>query len=242
MGMSSSLATGIRSALALTALAVLVSGCASAPGSTPPSGVDVSDAPPVHTQLDDLAAAWLADGRSIAIVTWGSSTPTCRPSQIETDADGQELTVTLHDHPEASKECTDDLVPRAEQIMVPEGVDVTRDVTLKIQHEKNSGTVTLPALTGDLPSTDEYGASAGWFADDGIVLLTYGSSSCRPHVDNVTLTDGGATVALSSSTGMCTMDMAPRLTPVVLPEAVDRDADFELTLTGEVDATIGVLG
>jgi len=242
--MSTSLARGIRSALALFALAVLSAGCASAPGSTAPSGPDASDAPPAQRQpeRDDLGAAWLDDGRAIAVITWGSSTPTCRPAQVETDAEGQEISVTMHDHPDASKGCDSDLTPRADLIMVPEGVDATKDVTLKIAHEDHSGTVILPALASAALSTGAQDPSAGWFADDGIVLLSWGSSSCRPHVEKVTMTDAGATVALASSTGMCTMDMAPRVTPILLPEAVDRDADFELTLVGGPDATIPVLG
>ena len=252
-GMSSFVARGIRTALALAAVSLLAAGCASnpapppsEPGSTAPGGSTApDDEPHVHTNVDPdhLDVAWLDGGSSIALITWGSSTPTCRPVVSDASADGQTISLTLSDRPEASEGCDADLTARGDLVATPGGVDPSKDVTVSFQYEQISGAVELDGLDGDTATSSGQAPSAGWFGDDGIALLSYGSSSCRPKVSNVQLTEAGATVTFSTTTGMCTMDMAPRVTPILLPEPVESDGEFELTLSGDsLDATIPVIG
>ncbi|UNK70380.1 hypothetical protein [Microbacterium sp. H1-D42] len=244
--MSPSRLRALPTAIALAAVALLATGCASSPASpAPTSGADSAPASHDHADVmpDHLDAAWLDDGRAIGIVTWGSSTPACRPAQVDATADGQTITVTLTGSPEASKGCDADLGPRADMIGVPEGVDVTKDVAVKVEGGTASETLRLSALEERPDGTGAQGASAGWFGDDGIVLLTWGSSSCVPEVGDVRMSDAGATVTLGTTTDMCTMDYAPRVTPILLPEPADRGAPFELTLVGgNLDGTVAVIG
>ena len=232
------------STLTLVALAALATGCTAVPGSSAPtSGAQTT--PPSHDHLDVAAdhvdAAWLDEGRAIGVVTWGSSTPTCRPATVEATADGQSITVTLSDPPESSEGCDADLGPRGDLIAVPDGVDVTDDVEVKIAYGPVSGTVPLVGLSAAPGDAEAQGASAGWFGDDGILLLTWGSSSCTPQVNAVEMTDAGAAVTLGTTADMCTMDYAPRVTPILLPEPAAREGAFELTLVGaNVDGTVTV--
>src|SRR5690606_29565730 len=88
----------------------------------------------------------------------------------------------------------------------------------------------------------DYLPSAGWFDDEGIVLLTWGSSTCPPVVENVDVQDAGATVTFATEDGACTMDMVPRATLLGMTGDVDDDEDFVLTLVGgNLDGTVNVL-
>lgn len=190
-----------------------------------------------------------------AVVTWGSST--CVPTVDEVTANGQSVTVALNAG-DTSQACTDDLVPRASLGAIPEGVDPTKNVELVVTLGDVTDDVDLDgnaALTAGAAGTDP---SAGWFDDEGIVLLTWGSSTCAPIVENVEASDRGATVSFTTEDRVCTMDMAPRATIISLadlPDANDDDTDdddtdnadqgddaFMLTLVGDnLDATIPVI-
>lgn len=190
---------------------------------------------------DDLNAAWLEEGRAIGIVTWGSSTPTCHPFVEDAVADGQKVSVALDYPADASKGCDGNLVPQANLVTVPDDVDVTKDVQLSIRNGDRSGAVMLPGLPKAPTGAWTQVSSAGWFADDGILLLTWGSSSCPPEVGEVEMTDAGATAHFASEERICTMDLGPRVTPILLPESIDRTTPFTLTLQGgDLDAEIAV--
>lgn len=219
----------LTSAAALAAVALLTAGCTAAPGaSAPTSSAEPSgtSAPPTPGGVDEVEAAWLDGGRSFALVTWGSSS--CAPVLGDVAASGQSIRVTFA--ASAEKACTDDLAPRALMVPVPDGVDVTADVEIEVVHGERTDTVDLDGRAEAPQGPTEYEPSAGWF-DDGIVLLTWGSSSCVPVVNDVQTTDAGATVTFAEIDGVCTMDMAARLTPIMLSQ-LDDDQAFELTLVG----------
>lgn len=246
-GMSLSRSRLLPSALALAAVALLAAGCATTPVSPAPtstSGSDAGSGPSEHT-ANDIEAAWLDAGHSIGIVTWGSSSSDCRPGQVDARADGQTIRVMLVDQGDAEAICTDDLVPRATLIAVPEGVDVTKQVTIDAAYGDVSDEAILAALESDVIENPEpMGVpSAGWFDDAGIVLLTWGSSTCPLVVEDVAMTDAGATVTFASPERVCTMDLAPRVTAITLPEPRADDSPFPLTLTGDhLDAEVDVIG
>jgi hypothetical protein len=243
----------LPSALALAAVALLTAGCGTGPASPAPTstagdptgtgGADAGGAPPERT-ADDVEAAWLDGGRMIAIVTWGSSTRTCQPAVTDAAADGQRVTLTLADPAEAADGCDMDLGPRAVILPVQEGVDVTKGVELQVTYGDLSADADLDGLDTAPQGPSAQQASAGRFDDDGIVLLTYGSSSCPPRVDDVTMTADGATVTFAEAGDrVCTMDFAPRATAIALPAERDDDAPFTLTLVGDnLDAEVPVLG
>lgn len=239
------------------AAALLVAGCAptsSAPAPAPTSSA-TSDGSGSATQPrgeDDVEAAWLDGGRMFAIVTWGSST--CVPIVDEVAGDGQKVTVSLMDAPSSDDEvraCTDDLAARASVGAIPEGVDPTKDVEFIVTLGDVTDDVDLdgnPGLTATPGSSTDYAPSAGWFDDEGVVLLTWGSSTCPPIVEGLEEQAGGATVTFTTEDGMCTMDMAPRATVLGFSDDDDDsdddadDGEFVLTLVGgNLDATVPVL-
>lgn len=200
---------------------------------------------------DDVEAAWLDDGRMFAIVTWGSST--CVPVVDEVSAEGQTITVALVDAPGdggtedegAERACTADLAPRASIGAVPEGVEPADDVEVIVTIDDETFDVELDGnagLTGIPGDGTGYEPSAGWFDDDGIVLLTWGSSGCPPIVEDVAQEDSGATVTFTTEDRVCTMDMAPRTTVITVDDDVDDDGDFTLTLVGDnLDGVVDVI-
>lgn len=232
---------------AIAAAALVVAGCASTPQSAPPTntatpgGDAVSEEP--GDDADDFEAAWLDDGRMFAIVTMGSST--CVPQVADVTADGQNVAVTLADA-DADAACTADMAPRASIGAFPEGVDPTKDVKLTVTYGDIVDDVDLdgsPEHTGIPGTATEYIASAGWFDDRGLVLLTWGSSSCVPTVASVEGAGAAGTVTFADQKPgtACTMDMSARATIVSFADDVDDDA-FELTLVGDnLDATVRVL-
>lgn len=217
-------------AATLAAAALVATACAGTPGSdAPTSSHTPSDDPtaPVADGVSEVEVAWLDGGRAIAVMTWGSSS--CAPMLGDVVGDAQGIRVTLAASGE--KACTDDLAPRGLLVPVPDGVDVTSDVEVEIVHGQRTDTADLEALAEAPQGQTEYQPSAGRFDDDGIVLLTWGSSSCPPIVDDVQATDAGATVTFQDIDRPCTMDMAPRLTPLSVASGA-TDGPLELTLVG----------
>ena len=102
------------------AAALSLTGCLS--GSDAPAG-----------QETDVEAAWLDDGRIIAVVTSGSSTcvPTAESAEINSAG---ALAVELVE-PDADTACTRDLVPRATLVTVPNGVDPSQDLEIRVTSE-----------------------------------------------------------------------------------------------------------
>lgn len=235
-----SLSRLLSPALALAAVALLTVGCTTSPAS--PAPTSTAGAPELPHTGDDVEAAWLDGGRLIAIVTWGSSTRTCQPTVTDAVADGQRVTLTLTDPDAAADGCDMNLAPRAAILAVPEGVDVTEDVDLQVTYGDVKADADLDGLDAAPQGPGEQQPSAGWFEDDGIVLLTYGSSSCPPVVESVDPADAGATVTFATTDRVCTMDFAPRATVITLAQEHDDDAPFTLTLVGDgLDAEVAVL-
>lgn len=227
-------------AACLIAAVLAVAGCASSGGSGSGSGSGSSS-----DTADDSTkptAAWLNNGASIALVTWGSSSLACIPAASDVKASGQTVTVTLATPP-ANTVCTMDFVPRGTYVAVPQGVVPTKDATVKYQGDNLDGSIALggnSALTGQ-PA--EGTSSASWYSPGGIVLLTWGSSSCPPVVQNIAEQANGATVTFQSDAAKaCTADFSPRLTMIdVTPPA--SHAGYALQLIGDgLDGQIAVIG
>jgi len=234
------------SASAVHAAALLLVGCTGSAETPPTSSATPDDSSSTGDVGDDFEAAWLDDGRMFSIVTWGSSS--CVPIVDEISAEGQKVTLSLSDAPDdggAEKVCTADFAPRASIGGLPAGVDPTKDVEFVVTLGEITEDVELDgnaALTGTPGDATDYLPSAGWFDDEGIVLLTWGSSTCPPVVENVDVQDAGATVTFATEDGACTMDMVPRATLLGMTGDVDDDEDFVLTLVGgNLDGTVNVL-
>lgn len=229
---------GLTIAAIAAALTLALAGCAEAE----PVGAPVPTGDSTPAPSTDPAATWLDGGRGIALVTWGSSSTACTPSAADVQASGQTITVTLG-APSADAVCTADFAPRATYIDVPQGMDATKETTVSFQGDGIQGRIALTGLSA-AGTADHAGApSAGWFASDGIVLLTWGSSSCRPIIQDVQEHDGGATVTFQTdATRACTRDLVPRLTVLGVTAPADP-AGYTLTLSGDnLDATVPVLG
>ena len=235
----------IRTGLAIAAIAatvtIVLSGCTLQEAASPPVPTPESTSAPAPST--DPAAAWLDGGRGIGIVTWGSSSLACTPAAENVTAEGQTITVTLST-PDPKAVCTADFSPRATFIGVPESVDPTKDVTVSFQGDQLQGRLPL-AGSSALSSTGQSDGkpSAGWFSDNGIVLLTWGSSTCHPVVSDLTEQKSGATVTFQTdATQACTMDFVPRLTVLGVNTPADP-SDYTLTLTGgALDGTVKVIG
>ena len=217
-----------------SAAALSLTGCLS--GSDAPAG-----------QETDVEAAWLDDGRIIAVVTSGSSTcvPTAESAEITSDG---ALAVELVE-PDADTACTRDLVPRATLVTVPNGVDPSQDLEIWVTSEAGYyGDVTLAGasgLAGPGGETD-YEPTAGWTQQQGqFVILTWGSSGCVPVVESSEVT-GEAEVTVTfqdpPADQVCTADMAPR-TNFAFADGLSGVEDVQLVLTGDsFDQTITIYG
>ncbi|MFE6995927.1 hypothetical protein ACFVAE_08225 [Microbacterium sp. NPDC057659] len=216
-----------------------LAGCAQSPAgpaSSAPAPTSTSGSSP---DAGDVEVAWLDEGRSFAVVTYGSST--CVPQMQSVSSDGQTVEVTLADVDQEAA-CTSDLAPRASLSVMPVEVDVTKDVEVKVVYGDLTDDAELDALPAEPAGATSMKPSAGWFDDSGIALLTWGSSSCPPIVSGVEQSDAGATVTFAESDRVCTMDMAPRVTLIGLEQPVDDDAAFALTLTGDnLSGTVDVM-
>ncbi|WP_149084408.1 MULTISPECIES: hypothetical protein [Microbacterium] len=233
------------------AAALVLAGCTVGPGGAAPHSTSDPSSGPGNAgtgdDQDDLDAVLLDDGRMFAVVSWGSST--CLPQVGEATADGQRVLVTLVD-PEGEgateQACTADLAPRASVGALPEGVDPTKDVTIVVTYGDLLDEIDVdgdPDASGAPGSASEFEPSAAWFDDGGVVLLTWGSSSCAPVVESAEADGSTGTVTFATEEDqVCTMDMAPRATVVEFAEDdVDEDAPFQLTLVGGgLDGTVEV--
>lgn len=237
----------IRTALAIAALAAsatfALAGCAALEPVSPP--LPTADATSSPAPSTDPSAAWLDGGRGIGLVTFGSSSLACTPAAQDVSADGQTITVTLAD-PDPNAACTMDFAPRATFVAVPESVDPTKDVTVLFDGGGFQGRLPLAGGSGLRTGGSSDGKpSAGWFSDNGILLLTWGSSTCRPVVsDLVEDQDGkGATVTFQTdATQVCTMDFVPRITVLGVNAPADP-AGYALTLKGDhLDGKVTVIG
>lgn len=214
------LAGGALVGLALTACAT-----PAADGTDP--GASSADAAPAWP----VGAGWLDGGRTIAFVTWGSSS--CVPAVNETHLDGSAFVVTLRG-PEPGP-CTDDLVARALEVPTPQGVDPADGLQLRVSLGETRADVDLAAYAGG--QVEEFAPAATWVGDRTIALRTWGSSSCPPMVADTRVESPASVVvgfAMLDADRVCTTDMAPQLTLVQLdPDAVvDRDATLSFGVFG----------
>ena len=227
------------SALALLTTVLLVSGCSAAPGDSEPAASD----PTVPAEDLEVEAAWLDEGRMVAVVTWGSSS--CVPVAESVTANGQTVNVTL-DAGDPEQACTADFAARASLVSLPEGVDPTKEVDLIVtlgEVRGDSGLDGNPALAGVPGEPSSFDPSAGWYADGALVLLTWGSSTCLPVVESTEVSGSAATVKFATEDGTCTMDMVPRATLIDFGELDSAAEDtFVLTLVGGgLEATLNVI-
>jgi hypothetical protein len=224
--------------IGILSIGVLV-GCATGAGSVPTDDEPPDAASP--SASSEVNAGWLEAGRGIAVVTLGSSS--CVPVAADSSLAGTTLSVDLVDV--TDDPCTRDMVPRATYVALPSGVDPTKDLDIVVTGAV-TGATSLAGL-GVLPApVAEFAPSAGWVAGDLAAILTWGSSGCRPQLEAVTSSDGGATVTFAEPPAdeVCTMDLAPRVTLADLTGIVG-DGSVELTLSGGTvasDGPIPVLG
>ena len=211
---------------ALAATGLALTGCASSPGG--PGSPSIAPDP-------DLGAAWLDSGRMVGLVTLGSGT--CVPGvegAPEVDDDGV-LHVELA-MPEATQPCTSDLVPRVTFVDLPDGVDPEEDLEIEVTGDEYYGLVQLDGVAGLDPSGEtDYQPSAGWAtAPNQFVILTWGSSTCLPQMEDIEVT-GPAEVTVSYATPpsdqVCTRDMVPQ-GAVTAVSGLEADSGVELVLAG----------
>ncbi|WP_228484591.1 hypothetical protein [Microbacterium cremeum] len=182
-----------------------------------------------------MSAAWLDNGRAVGIVTLGSST--CVPTAGDVAYAKGVLEVELVE-PEDATACTRDLVPRATIVALPEGIDPTQELEIRVSGEGYQGETDLDGVAGLDPSGEtDYLPSAGWAGDDGqFVIMSWGSSSCAPTLESAEVTsptEVTVTFATPPADQVCTMDMAPRGAVAQVPDDSDLDdAEVFAILTG----------
>ncbi|GAA1919103.1 hypothetical protein GCM10009775_09580 [Microbacterium aoyamense] len=228
-------------ALGAIALVALLSGCA-----TPAGGS--GGATPIESDSGseiEVDAAWLDGGRMIGLVTQGSST--CIPTASDVTLSDGSLEVTLEE-PAADTPCTRDMVSRVTLVAVPEGVDPTQDLDIWVTGEGYYGETDLDGVEGLVAGGEtDYLPSAGWAGSDGeFLLLTWGSSTCVPVLENAEAT-GAAEVTLTFQTPpadqVCTMDMAPRGQVVFVDGPEDDEGVFAILTGGEfAGARVPIVG
>lgn len=232
---------GIAAAAVLASAVLVLAGCATAPATPAPSPVPTDAPQTTDPQPDDIDAAWLDNGRMIAVITWGSSSVDCTPQAADVTADGQNVTVTMAE-PEGTVPCTADFTARATPVALPAGVDPTKEITVTVAMGDQKFDTDLDGakgVTGVPGEPTDYLPSAGWFDDNGLVLLTWGSGNCRPIVKDIAETADTLTVTFTPNEGACTRDMVPRTTVL---QATNDDITT-LTLVGDnLDGTVTILG
>ena len=227
-----------RSLLAGLGLALLTAGLLTA-CATPAGGGGTTPSPAATDKSDDsneqeVGAAWLDGGRTIGIVTQGSST--CIPTAEDATYDNGIMKVTLVE-PAGDTACTRDLVPRVSLVGVPEGVDPAAGVEIEVTGEGWHGDTDLEGVTGlKAGGETDYLPSAGWTDVDGqFVILSWGSSSCAPTIENTeptSATEVTVTFVTPPADQVCTMDMAPRGVVTAVNGLDDEDAETFAILTG----------
>lgn len=196
--------------VAAVLVVVVLSGCSVR---SDPSGTGPAPSPPAESpSAAQVAAGWLENGRTIGVVTWGSSS--CVPVGRSATVDGDTITVPLSSAA-GQTACTSDYGPRVTLVATPAGVDPSRDYDLRVVGTEVVGDADLNGVAGlagpGAPPTD--GPSAGWTDEDGLfVLVTYGSG-CRPRVEDAAAT-GAAEVTVTFSRPphgqVCDMSYGPR--------------------------------
>lgn len=190
----------------------------------------------------EIDAAWLDGGRMIGVITQGSST--CVPMAGEATYEAGVLSVEFEEP--ADTACTADYAPRVTLVGVPEGVDPTQDLEIRVTGDGYTGSDDLDGAPGlAAGGSTDYLPSAGWTDTDGqFIILTWGSSSCPPLVEDVaatTPTEVLVTFAEPAADQVCTMDMAPRAT-LAYVDGTDDDVFAVLTGAEFDDVRIPIVG
>ncbi|MCR2802086.1 hypothetical protein QNO21_00940 [Microbacterium sp. zg-Y818] len=215
--------------LALLLMASLSACATDSSDPTPPASGGTGGATEV-----EVDAAWLDGGRMVGLVTQGSSSCVPIADGATLSADGV-LEVTLVEP--ASEVCTADMAPRVTVVSLPAGIDPSQDLQIEVAGDGYRGETDLDGVAGlPAPSGEtDYAPSAGWVDDGVFAIVTWGSSSCPPTVQDIEVTASDAvtvTFAEPEPDRMCTMDIAPRAV-LAYPEGdLDADAPVTLTLTG----------
>jgi hypothetical protein len=216
---------------ALLLAAGALAGCATG-GPAPAITLDPSETAAEEVAVD---AAWLDGGASVAVLLEGSST--CVPMADDVRyADGV-LSVSMLE-PSSDTACTRDLVLRGVPVALPADVDPTQDLRIDVVGDGYTGTTDLAGAEGATPGAgaEEGTPSAGWASAAGtFALLTYGSSSCRPQVQDAAVAAPGqiaVTFATPPADQVCTADYAPRVTVVTVAD-VETGTAYSASLTGE---------
>ncbi|MGN6219570.1 MAG: hypothetical protein ACTHNQ_08700, partial [Microbacterium sp.] len=220
---SRSIAAGLGLAL-LTAGVLTACASPAGSGSTPTASPSGSASGGAGAEIE-ADAAWVDGGRMIALVTQGSSSTDCIPQAGETTyADGV-LEVELV-NPKDDAACTADYVSRATLVGVPEGVDPTQDLEIRLTGAY-TGDTDLDGVAGlTAGGSTDYQPSAGWADDGQFVIVTWGSSTCVPVISDVAATSSTevtVTFADPPADQACTMDMAPRATVAQVTGEFDDD-------------------
>ena len=180
----------------------------------------------------DLGAAWLDGGRMIGLVTLGQLDLRPRsPKRPTLDGDGV-LDVDARRRPRPTSACTTDLVPRVTLVGRARGRRPRAGPRDRGDRATSYiGEIELDGVAGLAGGGEtDYLPSAGWADVEGqFVILTWGSSSCVPVIEDVAAT-GPAEVTVTYETPpddqVCTMDMAPA--PRSPPSTTSRrDSDVE---------------
>ena len=133
--------TGLRlTATAALSAGVLLTACSR--GGPPEVVLATSRVVPdnaVSASATGPAAAWAADG-ALELVTWWSGYCPHLPTSVEADGANRVRVKTKEWHPPGSNGCSADMSPTTSTVRVPDGVDVTRPVTVTIDGQA----VTLP--------------------------------------------------------------------------------------------------
>jgi hypothetical protein len=219
----------LSSLVAVAVAALALAGCATGstlgPGAAPTDpGSSELTAPSGDFPVD---AAWLAGGSMIALVTYGSSTPTCQPRLDGAVLDDGVLVVSLLEPEETS--CDADLGPRSLLVGLPAGVDPAEGLDVQVNMGDAFAETALAAYQGG--AAEEYQPSAGWAGDEHIAILTWGSSSCAPSIESTTVvsqTEVAVAFTTPAADQVCTMDMAPRVAIATIDGDVSRDATLTL--------------
>ena len=219
-------------------LAGALAACATSAGTNGGAGAPASSASSVdddNTDLDgdlEIDAAWLAGGTMVAVVTWGSSS--CVPTATDASLEGGVLRVTLAEVP-ADTACTRDFVARGTPVTLPEGIDPAGDLEIAVTWSDATGDTELEGVAG-LTTVEDGLPSAGWTDEDGtFALLTWGSSGCRPVIQDAAVSAPGeiaVTFVEPAPDRICTADFAPRVTMVAV-SGVSDDTAYEAVLQGD---------
>ncbi|MGH3691866.1 MAG: hypothetical protein ACRDT7_17075 [Microbacterium sp.] len=217
------------------ALALVLTGCASAAGTSPaPESTadqntsDSSSAP---------RAAWL-DATSFVLKTWGDA---CAPQIGDVIAGDQSLEIVLVDGED--EVCAQVQTAHGTYLGLPAAFDSSRAVEVTVTEAGGGKTeLTLPGLAGgEIIPADRMSAqtpAATWIDEHELAILTWGSSTCMPSSGTVeVIGESEAVVRLEAGADrICTMDLVPQITFV---PAEGIAADAALTLEGYVGADGG---